>query len=187
VEAEVGPPGQVPSLGNISLSPPWQESALLLLSPLPAPDTMLPLTYCLFLDRSHQQPCLTISIVQFSSSSADADKIVKEIESLGNGVKAVALKADIGDVAQAKKLIEDTVAKLGRLDALINNVRKGADRPLESGNCSKLSLVFVTQAGIAVYKPIAAATEQDFDRSYALNVKAPFFLTQVGLLCTRET
>jgi NAD(P)-dependent dehydrogenase (short-subunit alcohol dehydrogenase family) len=59
---------------------------------------------------------------QYHSALADAAKVVREIEELGNGVKAVALQADIGDVSQAKKLVDDTVTKLGRLDVLVNNV-----------------------------------------------------------------
>ncbi len=43
-----------------------------------------------------------------------------------------------------------------------------------------LDIVFVN-AGIAVLKPIEQWSEADYDRSFAINVKGPFFLVQALL------
>jgi NADP-dependent 3-hydroxy acid dehydrogenase YdfG len=47
------------------------------------------------------------------------DEIVKRIE--GDGGKAIAIEADIGDEEQAKNLVSTTVDELGGLDILVNN------------------------------------------------------------------
>ena len=54
-------------------------------------------------------------------SKEKADKVAEEIKSQ-NGVDAIAVQADVSDYAQAKKLIEESVAKFGeKIDVLINN------------------------------------------------------------------
>ena len=59
----------------------------------------------------------------------------------------------LGDLESARELVEwATEAGDGHVDILINN------------------------AGVAVLGPSSAATEAEFDESFALNVKVPFFL-----------
>jgi len=57
--------------------------------------------------------------ISYSASADKANALVAELES--RGVKAVAFKADQGDVAQVGKLVRDVDAKFGRLDILVNN------------------------------------------------------------------
>ena len=75
--------------------------------------------------------------------------------------KTYALKlcqADISKRADREKLIEFARAKLGRLDLLVNN------------------------AGVApdVRADILEAGEESFDRLIEINVKGPYFLTQLA-------
>lgn len=51
--------------------------------------------------------------------ASDPSSLAAEIETLG--VKALAVKADVGDFASAKTLIDTTIEKFGRIDYLINN------------------------------------------------------------------
>jgi NAD(P)-dependent dehydrogenase (short-subunit alcohol dehydrogenase family) len=67
-------------------------------------------------------------------------------------------QADIGESTQRKELIEFTGAQFGRLDLLVNN------------------------AGVApeTRADILQATEESFDRLIRINVKGPYFLTQIA-------
>jgi NAD(P)-dependent dehydrogenase (short-subunit alcohol dehydrogenase family) len=80
-----------------------------------------------------------------------AEQVVAEIE--GNGGRASFRLTSLGDLESARELVEwATEAGDGHVDILINN------------------------AGVAVLGPSSAATEAEFDETFALNVKVPFFL-----------
>jgi len=80
-----------------------------------------------------------------------AKDVVAEIE--GGGGSAAYLLATLGDLESALDLVEwATEAGDGHVDILINN------------------------AGVALLGPSSAATEAEFDETFALNVKVPFFL-----------
>ncbi len=48
-----------------------------------------------------------------------AEEAAKEIEGLGR--KAIAIKGNVASVAEAEKMVEETVARLGKVDILVNN------------------------------------------------------------------
>ena len=80
-----------------------------------------------------------------------AEQVVAEIE--GNGGRASFRLTTLGDLESAQDLVEwATEAGDGHVDILINN------------------------AGVALLGPSNAATEAEFDETFALNVKVPFFL-----------
>jgi NAD(P)-dependent dehydrogenase (short-subunit alcohol dehydrogenase family) len=80
-----------------------------------------------------------------------AQDVVAEIE--GGGGSAAYRLATLGDLESARDLVEwATEAGDGHVDILINNV------------------------GVALLGPSSAATEAEFDETFALNVKVPFFL-----------
>jgi 3-oxoacyl-[acyl-carrier protein] reductase len=57
--------------------------------------------------------------VNYSKNKSAADEVVAEIRALGGD--AVAIQADVGDRAQVKRMIEETVSAFGRIDILVNN------------------------------------------------------------------
>jgi 3-oxoacyl-[acyl-carrier protein] reductase len=73
-------------------------------------------------------------------------------------IRAEICQADISEAAQRQRLIDCTRATLGRLDLLVNN------------------------AGVApeVRADILDGTEESFDRLIRINVKGPYFLTQLA-------
>jgi NAD(P)-dependent dehydrogenase (short-subunit alcohol dehydrogenase family) len=80
-----------------------------------------------------------------------AKVVVAEIE--GSGGSATFLLTSLSDLKSAQDLVEwATEASSGHVDILINN------------------------AGVALLGPSNAATEAQFDETFALNVKVPFFL-----------
>ncbi len=91
-------------------------------------------------------------VVNYASRADEARKLVGEIETAGG--KALALQADVGRVADVVRLFDETLTHFGRLDILVNN------------------------AGIMFNKPVAAVTEAEFDRIFAVNVKGTFFACQ---------
>jgi NAD(P)-dependent dehydrogenase (short-subunit alcohol dehydrogenase family) len=80
--------------------------------------------------------------------------VVEEIQSAGGQADFVAADLDGSPEASRELATEATRIRGGRVDVLVNN------------------------AGIFPPSPSSAATDEDtFDRVYAVNVKAPFFLT----------
>ena len=100
-------------------------------------------------------------IVHYSASREAADTLVSEIRAKGGQADAVA--GDLTAADGAHKLAE-AVRGLGveKLDILVNN------------------------AGIANPAPIEEQTVEDFDRHFAVNVRAPYFLVQQLLPLLRE-
>ncbi len=78
--------------------------------------------------------------------------------SAGSALRVETCQADISVAADRAKLLEFTRQRFGRLDLLVNN------------------------AGIAptVRADLLDASEESFDRLIALNVKGPYFLTQLA-------
>lgn len=68
--------------------------------------------------------------IHYRSSAAEAQAVVSEAQSYG--VRALALKADVTQVAEATALVHDAHRHLGRLDVLINNVGNYHQGPLEA-------------------------------------------------------
>lgn len=69
---------------------------------------------------------------------------------------AHALAADLADADAPSRLIEATLARYGRLDALVNNASRFFPTPIES------------------------ATAADWDTLFGANARAPFFLAQAA-------
>jgi len=91
--------------------------------------------------------------VHYGNSAKDADSLVAEIREAGG--RADAVGADLSAPDGPHKLAAE-IGRLvvGQLDILVAN------------------------AGIAVPATIEAQTVEDFDRMFAVNVRAPFFLVQ---------
>ena len=58
-------------------------------------------------------------VVNYASSKADGDKVVKEIAA--GGGKAVALQANLSKKPDVERLFAETKKAFGRLDILVNN------------------------------------------------------------------
>lgn len=91
-------------------------------------------------------------VINYSSDGASAEELVTI---LGND-RALAVKANVSDVAEIERLVKQTIEKFGKIDILIPN------------------------AGTAPMKDLEQTTEEDFDYTIALNVKGPYFLCQVS-------
>src|SRR3954453_9709636 len=80
--------------------------------------------------------------------------LVGAIEGLGR--RALPLSMDVSTVGEVAAAVAAAVEHFGRLDILVNN------------------------AGIAPGNPAEAVTEEDFDRTLAVNLKGTFFASQAA-------
>jgi NAD(P)-dependent dehydrogenase (short-subunit alcohol dehydrogenase family) len=84
-----------------------------------------------------------------------AQKVAEEIRSLGR--EAIAIKADIGNSSEVKKMIKTAADRFGRIDILVNNAG-GVSGTEGRGNSDNI-------------------TEEEWDRVVNLNLKGPFLVT----------
>ena len=90
--------------------------------------------------------------VNYRERAAEADAIVAGIKS--KGARAIATAADVSQAASVANMIDQVTSALGPIDILVNN------------------------AGMAIVRGIDDLTEDDFDRTIAVNLKSAFLCTQ---------
>jgi NAD(P)-dependent dehydrogenase (short-subunit alcohol dehydrogenase family) len=86
------------------------------------------------------------------SSKSDAEDTACLVRA--EGTRAITVAGDIASPLVVRQLFDETIKAFGRVDIVINN------------------------AGMIVKKPFVDVTEEDFDRSFAINAKAAFFTMQ---------
>lgn len=94
-------------------------------------------------------------VVNYAANADAAAAVVAEVEALG--VRAHPVRADISVAADRQCLVDEAYARFGAVDLLVNN------------------------AGVAprVRADILDADEESFDRVLGVNLKGPYFLTQL--------
>ena len=91
-------------------------------------------------------------VVNFRNNRDGAETTRAQIEKLGR--RTASIQADVGQVADARRLVEDAVAALGGLDILVNN------------------------AGIEKNASFIDVTEEDYNAVIAVGMSGAFFCTQ---------
>jgi NAD(P)-dependent dehydrogenase (short-subunit alcohol dehydrogenase family) len=101
-------------------------------------------------------------VVHYNSdrSRVDAEETARLVREQGSRTTLVA--GDLTNPATPAMLFDQAIGAFGGVDILINN------------------------AGVILKKPIGDITERDFDRSYALNAKAPFLCMQQAAARLRD-
>jgi pteridine reductase len=92
--------------------------------------------------------------IGYRRSAAEARAAVRDLEA--RGVRAAALRADVARPREARALVVGAVRRLGRLDILVNN------------------------AAVFFRTPVLTTTIVQFDQLLAVNLRAPFFLSQAA-------
>jgi 3-oxoacyl-[acyl-carrier protein] reductase len=93
-------------------------------------------------------------IVNYSSSKADGEKVVKEITA--HGGRATAVQANLSKPEEIEGLFDKSKKAFGRLDVLVNN------------------------AGIYEFSPLESVTEEHFHKHFNLNVLGLLLASQAA-------
>ncbi len=93
--------------------------------------------------------------INYRERASEADALAKDIA--GAGGKALAIAADVSQGGAVAAMMERVKSELGPIDILVNN------------------------AGIAITRGVDDLTEEDFDRTIAVNLKSAFLVTQAVL------
>ncbi|WP_320777584.1 SDR family oxidoreductase [Streptomyces sp. CRN 30] len=109
--------------------------------------------------------------VHYGHDATAAERTVKEIEAEGG--RAFAVHAELGVPGDA-----DTLWRA--FDEALAAAVAGQDADAAAVPATGLDIL-VNNAGMTVPRPLAHVTEEDYDRVFALNTKAPFFIIQRGL------
>ncbi len=94
-------------------------------------------------------------VINYARNAAAAEEAATEIEKLGGHAHLV--QADVASSGDRQRIVDETIQAFGRIDLLVNN------------------------AGVApdVRADILEASEESFDRLININLKGPYFLTQL--------
>ena len=94
-------------------------------------------------------------VVNYASSRSGAEAVVADIARAGG--RAVAVRGDVSKAEDAKSIIDAAVQKFGRLDVLVNN------------------------SGVYEFAPIEVFTEEQFHRTFNINVLGLLLTTQAAV------
>ncbi|KAJ6446765.1 60S ribosomal protein L40 [Purpureocillium lavendulum] len=89
-------------------------------------------------------------VINYASDTASAEALVRSI----GADRAIAVQADVSTMDGIAKVVDEAVKRFGRIDVLMAN------------------------AGTMPMRNVENTTEADFDKTFNLNVKGPYFLTQ---------
>lgn len=92
------------------------------------------------------------SVIHYNASAGPAEGMVARIAAMGG--EAMAIQADLSQPSQMSRVIAQAGDHFGQVDILVNSA--------------------------AIFEPgdVYDTTEADWDRHFAINLKAPFFLSQ---------
>ncbi|MCF7535093.1 SDR family NAD(P)-dependent oxidoreductase [Pseudomonas petrae] len=93
-------------------------------------------------------------VVNYASSTVDANRVVEEITSRGG--RAIAIQADVSKSADIQRLFQEAQAAFGTINVLVNN------------------------AGVYSFGPLESVTEDEFHRQMNTNVLGAFLTMQAA-------
>ncbi len=94
-------------------------------------------------------------VVNYRSDAGAATAACEEAERRGSP-RALALRADVADLDQSRRLLEQTLESFGRIDVWVNNAGVAPEARLD----------------------LLEMTPESWDRVMGINLRGPFFLTQ---------
>ncbi len=93
--------------------------------------------------------------LHYRHSRGEMDALCAELNMARNG-SARAIQAELADVEVMPRIVDDCIARFGRLDALVNN------------------------ASASYATPVGSVTPTQWEELFASNARAPFFLAQAA-------
>jgi glucose 1-dehydrogenase len=93
-------------------------------------------------------------VIDYVAHPEATQALERQVASLG--AQSIGVEADVGKLADLKMLVDQTLARFGRLDIMVNN------------------------AGVETRTGVLDTTEDQYDRVMAINLKSAFFGTQIA-------
>ncbi len=97
-------------------------------------------------------------VINYSRRNREAEETAAAARRLG--VQALAVKADVGQDPECRRLVEETVGKFGRLDILVNNAG---------------------WSHLVPHRELEKLTEEILERTWAVNTKGPLYLCRAAI------
>jgi tetrahydroxynaphthalene reductase len=91
-------------------------------------------------------------VVNYANSKDTADKLVEEIKKMGSD--SISIKADIGNVSETIKMMDQAVEHFGQLDIVCSN------------------------SGVVSFGHMKDVTEEEYDRVMRINTRGQFFVAR---------
>lgn len=101
------------------------------------------------------------TVIHYRDSHAEADELAASLNAIREN-SAWAVRADLQSVEQIELMINEVVAKVGRLDVLVNN------------------------ASTFYQTPVFESTENQWDDLLGSNLKAPFFVSKAAFKALKK-
>ena len=98
--------------------------------------------------------------INYNGDAAGAEEVARQVRDLGR--RATTIKANVAQVAECRRLVDEAASALGGLDILVNN------------------------AGITLWQDFFETDEEHWDRTLDTNLKSVFFCTQAAARIMRE-
>lgn len=92
--------------------------------------------------------------VNYANSSEAAEDVVKQIKAMKTGADAVAIKANVANVKDTQRLMDEVVQHFGKLDICCSN------------------------SGVVSFGHFKDVTEEEYDRVMQVNTRGQFFVAK---------
>ena len=96
-------------------------------------------------------------LVNYRSNAAEAERTVEEVKAVASGARVETFAADVSNDDDRQRLVTHTRELFGRLDILVNNAGIAPDKRVD----------------------LLQTSTESFDRLLNVNLKGPFFLSQL--------
>lgn len=116
-------------------------------------------------------------VVNFNQSAEHAEALVEDIESFGG--TALACKADVSNIEEAKTLVETTRNKFGKVDILINNAGITRDRTFKKLSEEEWNEVINVNLN-SIYHTTSAVIHSMLDQKYGRIINISSIIGQAG-------
>jgi len=115
--------------------------------------------------------------INYRSRQSDADGVIKEIEA--TGVRAMAIKADLSTMPEARGMIKKVYDEWGRIDILVNNAGITRDKSMRKLTDDDWNEVLDTNLG-SVYATCSEVLNIMLEQKYGRIINITSFVGQAG-------
>lgn len=115
--------------------------------------------------------------INYRSRQPEGEEVAKEIE--GAGVRALAFKADLSKMPEARRLVRNVQDEWGRIDILVNNAGITKDKSMKKLTDDDWNDVLDTNLG-SVYATCSEVLKIMMDQKYGRIINITSFVGQAG-------